>query len=136
MYFSPYPYFLYSNQYPQWIMSNQSSPTQIPRHLAMPTNSIKTSPFPPVDTHKFKTSAKEIQKIMQQAHLLVDKIALSEQFAHDLINAAQLSNKTEVDKLIASTGITITFNTKYTPDSIRISLNENGCCGLTVILNW
>ncbi|MEK4091972.1 MULTISPECIES: hypothetical protein [unclassified Viridibacillus] len=133
MYYSPYPYVLYANQYPQWVMANHSSSTQIPRQLAMPTN---TSPFPPVNTHKFKTSAKEIQNIMQQAHLLVDKISVSEKFAHDLINAAQLSNKTEVDRLISSTGITITFDTKYTPDSIRINLTENGCCGLTVILNW
>ncbi|MGE7623223.1 hypothetical protein ACQKMD_09260 [Viridibacillus sp. NPDC096237] len=42
---------------------------------------------------------------MHQAHLLIDKIAVSEQFAHDLINAAQLSNKTEVDKLISATGL-------------------------------
>lgn len=135
MYYSPYPYVLYANHFPQWVMAHHSSSTQIPRQLAMPTNPT-TSPFPPVNTHKFKTSAKEIQNIMQQAHLLVDKISVSEKFAHDLINAAQLSNKTEVDRLISSTGITITFDTKYTPDSIRINLTENGCCGLTVILNW
>lgn len=117
-------------------MANHSSPTQIPRHLAMPADSTKTSPFPTVNTQKFKTSAKEFQNIMQQAHLLVDKIAVSDQFAHDLINAAQLSNKTEVDKLISSTGITVTFDTKYTPDGIRINLKEIGCCGLTIILNW
>ncbi|MGE7920787.1 hypothetical protein ACQKM9_17890 [Viridibacillus sp. NPDC093762] len=136
MYYSPYPYVLYANHYPQWVTANHSSPSQIPRQLAMPTNPTNISPFPPVNTHKFKTSAKDIQNIMQQAHLLVDKISVSEQFAHDLINAAQTSNKTEVDRLISSTGITITFDTKYTPDSIRINLTKNGCCGLTIILNW
>lgn len=73
---------------------------------------------------------------MQQAQLLTDKIDGSEQFAHDLMNAAQLSNKTEVDTLIASTGITIKFQTKYSPDNIRILFTESGCCGLTLILNW
>ncbi|MFF3102350.1 hypothetical protein [Viridibacillus arvi] len=136
MYYSPYPYVLYANHYPQWVMANHSSPTQISRQLAMPTNPTNSSTFPPVNTHKFKTSAKEIQTLMQQAHLLVDKISVSEQFAHDLINAAQLSNNTEVDRLIASTGITIKFDSKYTPDSIRINLTQNGCCGLSIILNW
>lgn len=73
---------------------------------------------------------------MQQARLLTDKIDGSEQFAHNLMNAAQLSNKTEVDKLIASTGISIKFDTKYTPDNLRVLFIENGCCGLTLILNW
>ncbi|UZM99371.1 hypothetical protein OL548_03070 [Lysinibacillus sp. MHQ-1] len=36
---------------------------------------------------------------MQQAQLLTDKIDSSQQFAHDLKNAAQLSNKTEVEKI-------------------------------------
>ena len=132
MYYNPYPYFSYSNHYPVWMMSNHSSLAQLPRHLAMPTD----NPFPPVDTHKLKTSAQRIQAIMQQVHVLTDKIAGSEQFAHNLMNAAQLSNKAEVDRLITSTGITIKFDTKFTPDGIRIIFTENDCCGLTIILNW
>lgn len=107
--------------------------TQFPRQLAMPTTN---SPFPPIDTHKLKTSAQQIQAIMQKAHLLTDKIVGSEQFAHNLMNAAQLSNKAEVDQLIASTGITIKFETKFTPDGIRIIFTEKDCCGLTMILHW
>ncbi|MGE7091520.1 hypothetical protein ACQKII_08645 [Lysinibacillus sp. NPDC048646] len=136
MYYNPYPYFVYSNHYPPWIMSNHSPSSPFLGYLAMPTNPTNTSPFPPVDTHKLKSSAKRIQTIMQQAQLLTDKIDGSEQFAHDLMNAAQLSNKTEVDTLIASTGITIKFETKYSPDNIRILFTESGCCRLTLILNW
>lgn len=99
----------------------------------MPTNN---SSFPPVDTHKLKTSAKSIQSIMQQSQLLISKIAESEQFAHNLMNAAQVSNKTEVDQLITSTGITIKFDTKFTPDGIQIRFTEHACCGLTIILDW
>jgi len=73
---------------------------------------------------------------MQQAQLLTDKIDESEQFAHDLMNAAQLSNKTEVEKLIASTGITIKFETNYTPDGIRIIFTDSDCCKLTLNLTW
>lgn len=73
---------------------------------------------------------------MQQAQLLTDKIDESEQFAHDLMNAAQLSNKTEVEKLITSTGITIKFETNYTPDGFRIIFTDSDCCKLTLNLNW
>ncbi len=73
---------------------------------------------------------------MQQAQLLTDKIDSSQQFAHDLMNAAQLSNKTEVDKLITSTGITMKFDANYTPDNFRIRLMDNGCCGITINLSW
>ena len=102
----------------------------------MPSNPINSSPFPPVDTHKLKASAKSIQTIMQQSLLLTTKIAESEQFAHDLMNAAQLSNKAEVDRLVSSTGITIKFETKFTPSAIQIRFSESNCCGLTMILDW
>ena len=99
----------------------------------MPTND---STFPHVDTHQLQVSAKSIRAIMQQSQLLTSKIADSEQFAHDLMSAAQLSNKAEVDKLITSTGITIKFDTKFTPDGIQIRFTEHACCGMTLILNW
>jgi len=73
---------------------------------------------------------------MQQAQLLTDKIDSSQQFAHDLKNAAQLSNKTEVEKLITSTGITTKFETNYTPDNIRIVFTDSECCKLSLVLNW
>lgn len=136
LYYNPYSYFIYSNPYPMWMMSNHSSFAQFPKHLAMPTSPSNNNPFPPVDTHKLKTSAKSIQTIFQQAHLLTNKIAESDQFAHDLMNAAQLSNKAKVDQLIVSTGITIKFETKFTPDGIQIRFMESDCCGLTMILDW
>ena len=77
-----------------------------------------------------------MQAIMQQSQLLTSKIADSEQFAHDLMSAAQLSDKVEVDRLITSTGITIKFETKFTPDGIQIRFTEHACCGLTIILDW
>lgn len=132
MYYNPYPYFVYPNYYPTWAMATQ----QPSRYLAMPTNSTNRSPFPTINTNKLKTSAKRMKVIMQQAQLLTDKIDESEQFAHDLMDAAQLSNKTEVEKLITSTGITIKFETNYTPDGIRIIFTDSDCCKLTVNLTW
>ena len=73
---------------------------------------------------------------MQQAQLLLDKIKSSTPFAHDLMDAAQRSDKEKVNQMIKSVGITNTFETKYTPGEIQIILIEKGCCGLTVLLNW
>ncbi len=99
----------------------------------MPTN---TNPFPSVNTNKLKISAQRVKGIMQQAQLLTDKIDGSEQFAHDLMDAAQKSNKSEVEKLIISTGITMKFETNYTPDNIRIVFTDSECCKLTLVLSW
>jgi len=136
LYYNPYPYFVYPNYYPTWAMANQPATLQPSRHLVMPTNSTNRSPFPTINITKLKSSAKRIKAIMQQVQLLTDKIDESEQFAHDLMDAAQLSNKTEVERLITSTGITIKFETNYTPDGIRIVFTDSDCCKLTVNLNW
>ena len=115
------------------MMSNHTALTPLPNPLAMPT---QNNPFPSVDTHQLKNSAKSMQSLMQQSQFLTSKITESEQFAHDLMNAAQLSKKTDVEKLIASTGITIKFETKYTPDGIQIRFTEYPCCRLTLNLGW
>ena len=132
MYYNPYSYFVHPYHYSAPPNANHLAVRPFPQHLAMPTN----NPFPPVDTHKLKSSVTRIKTIMQQAQLLTDKIENSQQFAHDLMNAAQLSNKAEVEKLISSTGITMKFETNYTPDSFRIRLIDNGCCGVILNLNW
>ncbi|MEO4054444.1 hypothetical protein [Solibacillus sp. CAU 1738] len=131
MYYNPY--YVYSNQYPMWMSAKHTSLSQLPIHIAMPTNNTV---FPPVNTHRLKSSAKSIQTIFQQAILLATKIAESEQFSHDLMNAAQLSNKAEVDRLISSTGITKKFESKFTPSAIQIHFFDSSCCGLTMILHW
>ncbi|ATP41087.1 hypothetical protein CSE16_14065 [Solibacillus sp. R5-41] len=133
MYYNYHPYYVNAQHYPMWMAVNQPSPSPLPQHTAMPTTN---SPYPPVDTHKLKTSVKSMQSIMQQAQLLTTKIAASEQFSHDLMNAAQLSNKKEVDRLITSIGVTIQFETKFTPSGIEVRFFEIACCGLTVNLGW
>ena len=124
---------MYYHPYPIWMMSNHAALTPVPNQLAMPT---QNNPFPSVDTQQLKNSAKSMQTLMQESQFLTNKITESEQFAHDLMSAAQLSKKTEVDRLIASTGITMKFETKYTPDGIQIRFTEHPCCRLTLNLGW
>lgn len=107
-----------------------------PRQLAMPTNETNGSPYPPVNTKKLGSSVKGMNKMVPQVQLLFDKITTSEQFAYDLKNAAQRSDKATVNRLIRSVGVTNQFEAKYTPDSIQIKFIEENCCGLTVALDW
>lgn len=128
MYYNYQPYYINTHQYPLWMAVNQATPS--------PKQPATNSPFPAVDTSRLKTSVKSMQVIMQQAQLLTTKIADSDQFSHDLMNAAQLSNKKEVDRLITSLGITVQFDTKFTPSGIEVHLFDIACCGLTVNLGW
>ena len=135
MYYNPYPYYVYANHYPVQSVPHYATPLP-PRYLAIVPSGTNGGSFPPVDINKFESSVKQMQKIMQQARLLIDKIANSNQFAKDLMNAAQHSNNATVEQLIKSVGITIEFKTKYTPDGIQIVLIEKGCCSLTLLLEW
>jgi len=136
LYYNPYPYFVYPTYYPTLTIVNHPVRHQTTRYLAMPTNPTNINPFPAVNTNKLKISAKRVKGIMQQAQLLTDKIDGSEQFAHDLMDAAQKSNKSEVERLITSTGITTKFETNYTPNYIRIVITDIDCCKLTLVLSW
>ena len=110
--------------------------TPVSNQLNMAINNTPNRNYPPVNINKLEISVKEMQKIVQQVQLLVNKIANSEQFAQELMHAAQISDKETINRLIRSTGITIHFETKYTPDGLRIDFIESNCCSLRVILSW
>lgn len=115
-----------------------------PGYLAMPsptpTPQSGNSPFPEVDTRKFNASATRFKELMNQANRFITTLTASDDFAHRLMNAAQLSNQEEVERLIRTTGVTITYNLQYTPDGIRIDFSnndaENSCCTLRMVLGW
>ena len=135
LYYNSFPYYIYPNYYPVQLMPHYNAPP-FPRHLAIVPTGEHGSSFPPININRFEASVKQMQRIMQQARLLIDKIASSDQFAKDLMNAAQHSNNETVEKLIKSIGITMEFKTKYTPDGIQIILIEKDCCSLTLLLEW
>ncbi|KXH81740.1 hypothetical protein [Sporosarcina sp. HYO08] len=96
--------------------------------------------FPPVNTKKLHSSAEKMLRLTKEANLLVNKIIEAPKFANELMNAAQLSNKTKVHDLILSVGITSKINTYYTPTGIRIEFDNsdqtNSCCRLNMSLHW
>ena len=77
---------------------------------------------------------------MKEANKLVDKITSSNEFAHELMNQAQLSNAAKVGELIKSTGITVKVETSFTPTGIQIKLDNSDlpgrCCQMAMLLQW
>jgi hypothetical protein len=134
MYYSSYPY--------SYISRQQAFTPVLPGYMGMPLQTPQNtrSPFPQVDTRTFTESAKRFKLLMNQANLFIDLINASDDFAHRVMNAAQRSDKTEVERLIRTTGVTIKFNIEYTPSGIRIDFSnsdaESGCCTLRMPLNW
>lgn len=101
---------------------------------------LEISPFPPVNTRRFNSSAKQYKHLLEEAQLLINKILSSPKFARALMHEAQLSEQENVDALIASSGIRLKVNTIYNPSSIRIEIYseafEQGCCQLHMTLRW
>jgi len=132
---------MHDNPYPHWAYPYSTNPRWLyNEHLQPQTILRPPSPFPTINTQVLNTSALRFQELLKQANLLADKIVNSKEFAHELMEAAQLSNTKKVDELIVSTGITIKIKTYFSPTGIRIELNndENAgdCCHLLMTLKW
>jgi len=129
--YNPYPHWAHPYSNPRWLYNEQFQPHTVLR---------PPSPFPSINTQVLNTSALRFQELLKQADLLAGKIANSKEFAHELMEAAQLSNTKKVEELIVSTGITLKIKTYFSPTGIRIELNnaENGgnCCNLLMTLKW
>ena len=131
----PYPYY----QTGQLVRNQHVSPP----YFGQPQTEVAVNPpnsYPPVDTRKFNASAKKYQILTKQINLFFEKVSTSEQFANDLMEAAQRSNTQKVEEMIKSVGITAKVNCKFTPTGIIIEITngETGgdCCHLRVILPW
>jgi len=102
-----------------------------------PTN---RSPFPPVNPDLLYESAKESNKLMKEASMVLDKLASSKEFDAQLMDVAQRSNKEEVERLIRSIGITSVVAIHYKPDGLQLEFSskvkEVDCCKLNVSLRW
>lgn len=131
MNYNPYPHWVYPYTNPRWLYNE---------HLQPQTAISPPSPFPSINTQVLNTSAQRFQELLKQADLLASKIVSSKEFAHELMEAAQLSNTKKVEELITSTGITLKIKTYFSPTGIRVELYsvESGgdCCNLLMILKW
>ena len=134
------PYLAYPYYYPNVsTVPVQYAPAHYNGNLQQ-WNNIRQFQYPEVDTQHLNVSVKRFQEIMEQADLLISKMAEDNEFAGELMRAAQRSDENRVHELIESTGVTIKTATTYTPTGIRILFDNSevggGCCDLLVALRW
>jgi len=95
--------------------------------------------YPSVDTATFLQSVTAFQKISGEAGTILKKLS-EQQFAYQLMAAAQAGNQKEVDRLIKSIGTSTPVTTKYTPDGVLLTIHADAdgsqCCTLTMYLRW
>ncbi|MFG6115442.1 hypothetical protein ACGTN9_09645 [Halobacillus sp. MO56] len=96
--------------------------------------------YPPVDSAMFSDSAAAMEKLLDEASLVLRRLAESETFAHDVMAAAQVNDMKKVDALLKSTGIHSGVQTKVNPDGLNLQLSSEvegvDCCHLTIALRW
>lgn len=96
--------------------------------------------YPPVDPNLLYQSANETKKLMKEASIVLDKLADSKDFDTKLMYAAQASDLEEVNRLIASIGITSKVDVSYNPDGLRLTfssqVSSTDCCRLVIALRW
>ena len=100
-----------------------------------------TRQFPSVDPELLNQSANESKKLMNDASIVLDKLANSKQFGTELMDAAQASDNEKVKQLIDSIeGVTSEIRVKYTPDGLQLEFkskaSHSDCCLLKVSLRW
>ncbi len=96
--------------------------------------------YPPVDANLLNQSANETKKLMDDASIVLNKLAESQEFDAELMYAAQASDTAKVEQLIHSTGITSEVDINYNPDGLRLKFKsqvaDTDCCKLRIALRW
>ncbi|MGY0693899.1 hypothetical protein ACW2QC_14110 [Virgibacillus sp. FSP13] len=96
--------------------------------------------YPEVDPTLFHQSAGAFKTLMNDATIILNKLADSKEFAYQVMNAAQVNDKDEVEKLIKSTGVKENVNVDFNPDAITLEmmskLEKTECCKLAMTLRW
>ncbi|MFC5450832.1 hypothetical protein [Paenibacillus aestuarii] len=95
--------------------------------------------MPPVNTNMLEHSVTSLQKIVNDATIVLSKLK-DKQIAHQLMTAAQAGNQQEVERIVHTFGIAEPIQTTYTPSAIQFKIDpvpqESHCCSLTMMLKW
>ena len=93
-----------------------------------------------VDITIFEESLVVYKQLLHDADLLLNHLSSRKQFATQVMSAAQISNKKEVDRLIKSIGIKSNIKVSYNPDGIHFTLwsdvKGEKCCQLDMAIRW
>ncbi|WP_373895753.1 hypothetical protein [Virgibacillus sp. CBA3643] len=98
--------------------------------------------YPAVDPELFQKSANETKKLMNDANVILDKLGESKEFNAQLMEAAQVSDQEEVNRLIHSLDIATEVDASFNPDNLRLEFRSQApdtglqCCRLLIALRW
>jgi hypothetical protein len=96
--------------------------------------------YPPVNPALFSKSAATAQRLMNDASIILKKLAESKSFATSVMAAAQEGKTKEVNRMIQSLGIKSKVDLYFNPDGIRFTLSPPpgafSCCQLVIGLRW
>ncbi|MGV2620013.1 hypothetical protein QRD89_08810 [Halobacillus sp. ACCC02827] len=117
----PYPYFMYDYRIPAYVQVGRPA-------------------FPEVDSSLFRQSAKAAKQMMNGAEKVMERVEASKEFADELMEAAQRSNRPKVEQMIKEAGAVGDFDFDYNPERIKIQWKGTAggvdCCKMTVMLRW
>lgn len=95
--------------------------------------------FPPVDTKILEHSVTSFQQLMEDASLVLKKLA-EPSIANQIMTAAQTGNQKEVERIIHSFGCKSVVKTSYSPSSVQFTIDPHvqgmPCCNLSMSLKW
>lgn len=93
-----------------------------------------------VDITVFNKSLIAYKQLLREASMVLNHLADSKQFASQVMGAAQVSNTTEVERLLHSIGIKSKFTVTYNPDGIHMKfwsdVQGTECCHLDMAIRW
>ena len=93
--------------------------------------------YPPANPAVFMNSAVGFPSLLQDAQKIAGKVASSQVFSKNLMEAAQKNEKQKVISEINTIGLASLVDIAYTPDILTIRLLEkDGCCQLNLQLRW
>lgn len=93
--------------------------------------------YPPADPAVFMKSADVVPILLQDAQKIAGKVASSQVFSKNLMEAAQKNEKQKAIAEIQTIGLTSLIDIAYTPDILTIRLFEkDGCCQLNLQIRW
>lgn len=98
--------------------------------------------YPTADPKMFTHSVKAFSPLMEQGRILLNRLS-NPSFAYRIMEAAQHGNKTQVEALVKSIGLTVPITTYFSPTGIifTLHLRENhhapeNCCSLSFAIKW
>ncbi len=96
--------------------------------------------YPDVDPTQFKKSAESFQRLMNDASQIFERLAQSEEFAFEVMQAAQVDDVQRVQELVESTGVHGNVDIDYNPDGLTLEMHSqvegSDCCILTMVIRW